>query len=247
MLSLIRRRMLESDRLPAGYQEVEWIKNNSTSGGLDTGMKMSITDYSVEAKFKQDEVSNGMVLGTRIQDAGVLWFYNYYFNQNNRFYVDAEYGNVWKVAKALWQPCDTDIHAIKFEGHPTGCDIFWDNGNTVTDTYTTPQQYSTDNLFVFARSANTNPYLGRIYYVKLWNTTTGAMLFNYVPCVRKSDDTPGFYDLVSNEFKTITNAKTKWEAGPIPGGEIPYGYKEVEWLECWKCHRYDNDVYKFWI
>ena len=214
MLSLIRRRMMESERLPAGYQPVEYIKNLSTSGGLDTGMKMSITDHSVEAKFKQDEISNGMVLGTFNNDAGALWFYNYTVGNHNEFVIDAEADDKWKVNKKLWQPCDTNIHTVRFEGYPMGCDISWDNGNTVTGTYTSPQQYSTDYLFVFGRSTTTNTYLGRIYYVKLWNTTTGVMLFNYVPCVRKSDDTPGFYDLVSNEFKTITNAKTEWETEP---------------------------------
>ena len=215
MLSLIRRRMLESERLPAGYQEVEYIKNNSTSGGLDTGMKMSITDYSIEAKFKQDEVSNGMPLGMFNANAGALRYYSYLYANNNKFAIYADFTDRWNVSKMLWTPLNTDIHIVRFEGHPTSCDISWDNGNTVTGTYTTPQQYSTDNLFVFDRGATINPYLGRIYYVKLWNTETGAMLFNYVPCVRKSDDTPGFYDLVSNEFKTIIAAKTKWEAGPI--------------------------------
>lgn len=200
--------------LPHGYKEVEYIKNNALNGGLDTGMKMSITDYSIEAKFKQDEISNGMPCGTQLNDSGVLWFYNNIGTNHDEFVVNAEYTDRWKVGRKLWSPANTGIHIVRFEGHSTGCDISWDNGNTVTGKYTTPQQYSTDNLFVFGRHVSTNAYCGRIYYIKLWNTDTGAMLFNYVPCVRKSDDTPGFYDLVSNEFKTITDTKTKWEAGP---------------------------------
>lgn len=210
-------------RLPYDYIEVEYIKNNSSSGGIDTGMKMSITDYTVEAKFKQDDISNGMPLGTGRQDNGTLWFYNYTAETHNEFAVYANYISGWKVAKRLWKPCNTDIHTVKFEGNSTGCDISWDSGNTQTGTYTTPQQYSTDNLFVFGRDANWDCYYGRIYYVKLWNTETGAMLFDYVPCVRMSDNTPGFYDLVSNEFKTITDAATKWEAGPdIITEQIPW-------------------------
>ena len=208
-------------RLPYDYKEVEYIKNLSTSGGLDTGMKMSITDYSVEAKFKQDEVSNGMVLGTYNPDAGTLWFYNYH--NNGYFVIDANFTSIWEISKDLWKPCNTDIHTVKFDGHSTRCDISWDNGNTYSRTYTTPQQYSTDNLFVFGRGVSTNCYYGRIYYVKLWNTTTGAMMLDYVPCIRVSDDTPGFYDLVNNEFKTIANATTKWEAGPdIITEQIPW-------------------------
>lgn len=193
-----------------GYQMVEYIKNTSDSGGLDTKIKNSITDYSVEAKFKQDDVSVGIVLGTSTRDAGTLWFYS----TSNSFAVYANSPSSWNVLQALWSPSDTEAHVVKFEGQQDHCTITWDEENPITGDYTDPQQYSTNNLAVFGRGTKANCYIGRIYYVKVWNTSTQELLLDYVPCYRKSDNTPGFWDRVTKTFKTIADASAKWESGP---------------------------------
>ena len=43
----------------------------------------------------------------------------------------------------------------------------------------------------------------QIYYCKLWDTY-GDLTRHYIPCYRKSDNTPGMYDLVTDTFNAGT-------------------------------------------
>ena len=58
-------------------------------------------------------------------------------------------------------------------------------------------------IFLFGRSDSTNGSLndygpGRIYSVKIWNDD--KLVRNMIPCLRKSDDEVGLYDLVNDIF-----------------------------------------------
>ena len=45
---------------------------------------------------------------------------------------------------------------------------------------------------------------GKIYYVKGWDVV-GNLSFKFVPCYRKADNTPGFYDVVADVFYSTLN------------------------------------------
>ena len=245
MLSLIRRRLLESKRLPAGYQEVEYIKNNSTSGGLDTGIHIETVEQDWEVTFKADAIANtqqnvaGYDKSNGVDKASQSYVYlrvNPDSFQNQTYRVNNGTPPYVSTNGLLKSIRDTEQHTARIYFRLGGDNAYhryaYFDGVSVSMSsaacYSVPYTEATYYLFNAVNSSFT--LLGRIYNFKRYDTG-GNIITNYVPCVRKSDDTPGFYDLVSGTFKTITNAKTKWEAGPIPGQELPYGVTGVEWLE----------------
>lgn len=80
--------------------------------------------------------------------------------------------------------------------------------NTSDFTDATFQQYTDGSICLFANNTNGAPSVGavegalRIYGAKIW--IGGVLAGEFVPCVRKSDDEPGMYDLVTETF--FTNA-----------------------------------------
>lgn len=59
-------------------------------------------------------------------------------------------------------------------------------------------------LFLFASNNSTSPRYAyaRIYSLLLQDLSTGDILANYIPCVRRFDNKPGMYDTVTRTFKT---------------------------------------------
>ena len=73
---------------------------------------------------------------------------------------------------------------------------------------------NTNTLGLFSTNpAESSRFLGKVYYYKIYNRTTGNLILNYVPMKRGSDGVAGFYDTVSGNF--ITNQGTgNFIAGP---------------------------------
>ena len=194
----------EGEDIPNDYTPCDYIYNSSQSGGgVDLGFKFRILDYSVEAKFKQDDISNGMVMGTKNSDSGAIWYYNYTSAGSFRVNVCAASG--WKYNVNGFMPLDTNTHIIRYVGDADGCYQISDGTQSgIHDISTWAAEESTDNLFIFGRAASTNTYKGRIYYIKVWNTATEEVICNLIPCSRKSDGAAGFWDTAQKQFFTST-------------------------------------------
>ena len=66
---------------------------------------------------------------------------------------------------------------------------------------------STMPLWLFASNNPGSETVKRYAYAKIYTfslleSSTGQLLANYIPCVRRSDSKPGMYDTVSKVFKT---------------------------------------------
>lgn len=194
----------EGEEIPNDYTPCDYIYNSSTGGGgVDLGFKFRILDYSVEAKFKQDEINNGMVCGTNASDSGAIWYYNYTVRGSFRVYTC--YSGTWMYDKEGFTPIDTDIHTIRYVGDADGCYQISDGTqSTSTNISTWAADESTNNLFIFGRAVSSNTYKGRIYYLKVWNTATEEVICNLIPCSRKSDGAAGFWDTAQKQFFTST-------------------------------------------
>lgn len=190
--------------IPNDYTMCDYIFNSSTGGGgVDLGFKFRILDYSAEAKFKQDDISNGMVMGTNTNNSGAIWWYNYISGKS--FRINACYSSVWKYGVNGFAPLDTNTHIIRYVGDADGCYQISDGTQSgIHDISTWAAEESTDNLFIFGRGKTINAYKGRIYYLKVWNTATEEVICNLIPCSRNSDGAAGFWDTAQKQFFTST-------------------------------------------
>ena len=88
---------------------------------------------------------------------------------------------------------------------------------TVTSTYASSIDGTSNKLWIGARVNNTSYFTGCIYSFSL--TNEGTAKANFVPCVRESDGKAGMYDLVSETFFPSATS-TDIEAG-APAVNVP--------------------------
>ena len=199
----LRRRMLKSvaPSLPANYQEIEYI--SAVDGAyIDSGIECT-SDLIVEFIFRCYVETNNAICGainvsnrpiyfrhhcTPYSSGGVLNFYWIQNNSNSESIVlyPSEVGRTHYV---YINPVDGTYKIDNTEG------VF----------PALPPNLTTEcNYGICARIDNNGAVQyknTRIYSFKFYRPN---LIGDFVPCYRKSDDTIGMYDLVSNQF--FTNA-----------------------------------------
>lgn len=184
---------IKKGRLPAEYQEVEWIKGTGAQY-IDTGFTINSNSKIVfNAKFGQ---SNGWFFGikTQVQASG---FAGTYFKNNNSVF------DFFGSRHTFIAPDDDSWHKLDYSK----------NGLYIDEIQTTDvslkTEISQDDFFIFRPNTDgavvtINP---DVTFKNVEFYQNGIDLtFNYIPCYRKSDNIIGMYDLVTNTF--YTNAGT---------------------------------------
>lgn len=216
MVSL-RRRLLEKQdaqtgRLPAEYQEVEWIESN---GSQYINTEINQLDFGFEMKFISfDDISTsnfGCVLGGRYAS-------NSSDLQLSSYTTDANYALGWRGTFRYGGSSQTydghlndkgELNVIKYlNGTYTanGTDYSYSAGNISNSRY----------VYLFALHNNTSASQHskiRLYYFKAYKA--GLLAADYVPCYRKADNVIGMYDMVSETFKTNSGSGTFTKGGNV--------------------------------
>ena len=237
MLSLIRRRVLESKRLPAGYQEVEWVSNpNGISLQTNVMIKSNWDGFEVTFKYSEFDVEK-YAQESPVWETNICGCYVAVGANGTIHFLGSRkaWGFFYRspgAPRSTYILPDTNIHTAKTMSNKSvnnTTTFTLDNDYTRKDTNTTwNDTYGQDNpWYIFSSRVNYKAALrGAIYSFKTFDKN-GVQTSYLVPCVRKSDNAAGFYDLYAGDF--IGN--TSLVAGPIPGQELPYGVTAVEWLE----------------
>ena len=92
-------------------------------------------------------------------------------------------------------------------------------------------QYATINFYLGGWHEGNSVYYGlkgKVYNFKVYDS--GNLIANYIPCYRKEDDVIGFYDLVSDTFKTNSGSGA-FSKGPEVEYVLPSTYQEVEYIQ----------------
>ena len=197
------QRLSKSSKLPSEYQQIEYIESTGTQY-IDTGIKTNTTTSRYETKINPSLVSGTIgIFGTRNSSSA---------NQGsmNVFIIDRAFRLDWlsgNISSAPRISSNTEYTISITRGLATINNV----------NYTSGDRTSIDGSYTFyvgsfnnAGSVYSNGFSGKIYYSKLYNNN--ILVFDGVPCYRKSDNKIGLYDLVSNTF--FTNAGT---------GEFTYG------------------------
>lgn len=209
---------VEKRTMPSGYKQVLGIYGNGiANANINIGYAVNMKYDKIEVAFKQDEISNGMVLqsvpASGSANNGKCWFYNYNGSSlaSKPFAIysqKADGTQVLMTAGQIYQPLDTNPHYIEYTADGTNLTVIH-NGTTKTSTrYVSdlPETCAADTRLF----GSTVPYRGKIFYFR--NSNGNTQLADYVACVRESDNAPGFWDFVSNSFQTSSDP-TKFTAG----------------------------------
>lgn len=197
--------------LPDGYTQVEYVQGSGTQY-VDTGVKLN-GNLRISASIELDDAGGNVisgVLGARQKESGsfILWK----FKDGFRF----DYGSEQKEFGSYSQSTLYEIDLNR-------------NTGTVNDYSVAASAASfTSSLNVYLLSVNdygevdSRMCIGTLYSAKVYDD--GALVRDFVPCKRDSDNSAGLYDLVGKSF--YGNAGTgSFTAGPVvspPADQLEY-------------------------
>lgn len=192
--------------LPEAYQELDYLESTGTQY-INTGIYLT-QDHSVEVDYQLTSTSQSRrgIFGQ--VETGLVNRYGVLLTASGN---KTEYGygstNVYYQGSTL----DLNRHKIKQEQNKLCVD------GTLIHTFATTTFTSTVNAPLGSFNySNYTPALAKYYESKWWNNTT--LIRDFIPCYRKADNKPGFYDIVNNEF--YVNAGT--DEFTIGNALIPY-------------------------
>lgn len=197
MNELMRRRralMMEkrTSRLPAEYQEVEWIKAND-SAYIRTEVQPHRTTLYCDFAFPNPGNGQRMV---------------YSYARNNRFYTLAPYNGKWSAITRdnnflnTGVPFDINRHCLVFNDA---------DGNVLLDgsvVATSPKFDLTDvggEVYLFSNDESVfanNTFFGDVVFV---DKDSSSEIGRLVPCYCKADGEIGMYDLINGAFYSNHN------------------------------------------
>ena len=188
-------------RLPIEYQEVEYLESTGTQHINTEHLVQSEKIRIVASINATPSYGEQDLIGNQDSATGrfILGFYRYYVflfardsqgteqnvtsetfpNEASNFVIDAVY-DLQNETKSL------SVNGETYSGSHTRSII------------------STAKLKLFQNGQNSNKFVGKTRYLKIYEDDN--LLFDFIPCYRKSDSEPGMYDTVSGTF--FTNAGT---------------------------------------
>ena len=221
-------------RLPAEYQEVEYLESTGTQY-IDTGFSPTIeTEVVVDfSDFNNNGNTYATPFGLAINGSHVG-----VYKQNNNGTVYTSFGSgvdVTYITSYGW------ANRLVISQSKNCC---YENGTRVVSAYENLTFTETSrHIFIFARSDSEGTAARFVIYklYKLQINDNTIQVRNYIPCYRKYDSKPGMYDLVSETF-FINQGTGEFLVGPDVKYGLPYEYQEVEYLEATGTQAFFTDV-----
>lgn len=215
----MRRRGLMQEavtgRLPAEYQEVEWIESHGTEY---INLNINQEDFGFKIKFiSNDDISTsnfGCIMGGRYSSNSSdfqLSSYTTDANYNNGWRGTFRYGGSGQTYNAHLNP-KGELNEIEY--HPD-TDTYTSNG-TAYSNYADGTISNTRFVYVFALHNNTTATQNskvRLYSLQVYHS--GQLFADFVPCYRKADGVIGLYDILNDNFRTNAGSGTFTKGGNV--------------------------------
>ena len=196
-------------RLPAEYQEVEWIAS-SNQQYIETWLSSNWSYFKAEYKFQLLSTSSNSSWISPFMMWPVDWWQLYQTINGDRtnFQFWAWNDDIYLQSISI----NTDYTVVaEWNSWTLSTDINW---TTATNSYS--WWLSTHTIPIFCRWRDSSRgYDGRssirLYYFKMY-TASNTLARDLVPCYRKADSVIWMYDLVNDVFYTNagTWTFTKW-------------------------------------
>lgn len=174
-------------RLPAEYQEVEYLQSSGTQW-IDTGFVLS-----------KETLTNGVRAVSKIALLNTSGNKAMYKNRAPYFFVGSS-------GKVLYSGLGTTYYASKTnndnEPHVLTLDstekTFLSDGELVTRYTFSEYPEGSGNLYLFNVSGGSFYLTAKLYYTKIYYQ--GELALDFVPCYRTKDGKPGMYEIVNGTF-----------------------------------------------
>lgn len=206
---MLRRRAMMSGatgRLPAGYQETEYIRSTSQNAYINTGLFID-SAYKIKGKCRVvDATKVAYFFGVRHGSSSSQ--VNFFLYSSTAYFCFVNHkgsaSNVYLASTdGAWHEYEVD-----------GTSINWDGTTSTAQGGITA---STQPLFLFAQNYNGSPLSatgGSDMAETEIRDGSGNLKRQYVPCYRKSDNVAGMYDLADDTFNPSAGS-VAFTAGPI--------------------------------
>lgn len=186
--------LFDTGGLPKEYQRVEWIAGTSTTmayNAIDTGIKMQPNiEITIGASWNQSFTAA----------------YDRLVGLDNLGWLEARSNasalTLYPTAQGTYS---SNLTTTRTEVKITP--TYWSVNGTTIRTYYSPT-FGNTNIILDSNTIGQYTYGGRY---SIWDCTIKVgdnVVFNAVPCYRKSDNVIGMYDFVSQTFLTSSGAGT---------------------------------------
>lgn len=211
------------NRLPIGYQEVEYIESSGTQY-INTGISSITKEFAIEMDFSI----------TTSQEYQTLWCCRTHNVDVTRTCFTTgltgfrnDQGTQTPISASLSLNQKYNLKSTKTQFILD--DVVLENNISTTNNAINDKVWLLSSYAV-GTSNPSNQFKGKLYSCKIWDND--ELIRYYIPCYRKSDDEIGLYDIVNNAF--YENAGT----GVFAKGDnvdsvksISIGLKEVKQIE----------------
>lgn len=209
--------MAKSLFLPSEYQEVEYIESTGTQyiDIIYNNSNDSINTYYYKYLHRTSTKQSSTIMGNRTlignERFGQIWFrmdqktamsIGGDLSASSKFYVETELNKINEVT------CQIDNNNKKYT-------ILFNDYKKENISFNGESKAQT-GFQIFAGDSSQQSSIV-LFNIKIYNQD--KMLFNFIPCYRKSDVKPGLYDLVNNVFYTNQGTGDFIKGKDIDSGE----------------------------
>lgn len=207
--------------LPAGYT---WVRYIAASGSqyIPTGVPAR-QQLKMEADFQYTGTAEATVLGGTGSATSVV-------------YLGINPGNNYKSYYFRWASSWVNIswktltlrHKVSASMESGNIVITEDGEAVYTNSSTLSGTTAANDLTIFARNGSQYFFVGRLYRMRIWDwLDNGALIRDYIPAVRDSDDAVGLYELVQGQFCENAGSGTLTSGGPPVMNDVIGAYAKV--------------------
>lgn len=206
----LRRRLILSnmDGLPPIYTQVDYLQTTGGKARIDTGIAGNDSTIQLQGDVKSmDFGAYNACLGNHVGDGYRAWRIIQPSSNSQKSIICGTYKNNGTnptFDSNIWQNIPLRFQFDLSFGHA----VITINGETKTATGN-DSGLPNNNANIAIGSRNPSVASGtarhRFYWVKIW--TQGALVRDYIPCIRKSDSKVGFYDKVNGTFNPSTGTE----------------------------------------
>ena len=193
-------------RLPEGYQEVQWLKKVSTKAWVWDGV-FNASYMSVECYCCFGGTNTVFAIGC--PNTGRALYLSCLSSNATMLYIDAT-GILQRVSLTSLRVGQKSYY--KCVPNPNGFVVTSDLGNISVSHDGWRTNAPLGLLRLFGTDGQTSNFT--LWEIKIRDIRDDSLIYNLVPCYRKSDNIAGFYDLVTNHFITSNTVVGDFEIGP---------------------------------
>lgn len=188
----------ENSRLPSDYVELEYLESTGTQY-IDTGEYLN-ENFGIEVDFQSNkEVGSTFQSIFGAQRDSIAFRLSCIIIGNNTAVRFVATGTNCIDTDILFDNVDDANKRHRYGFNAYSLKVYLDNKEASFQK--TGSMVTYHSVYVLARnngSTTTNFAIGKLYGVKCW--LKESVIHNLIPALRKSDNKPGMYDLVTGQF-----------------------------------------------